>query len=164
MQGIEKILQNFPKQRPPLPIEQQKIYEQEYLANREVQSLAASLAQKLEAWMHRKVAQHITGKRLLEVGAGTLNQLSYFNDRTIEYYDAVEPAEFLYQNSPLKKQIRHFYKDIAECSDIYDGIFSIAALEHVTNLPQVLAKMGLLLTPGGVCVNAIPSEGGFYGV
>jgi|CXWL01.1.fsa_nt_gi SAM-dependent methyltransferase len=161
MSEIEKILARFPKQRPPLPAAQQKIYEQEYLANREGKNLASSLAQKLEAWMHRKVAQNVVGSRFLEVGAGTLNHAPYFEGRKIEYYDAVEPAKFLYQDSVFKPRIRNFYGDISQCDSQYDSIFSIAALEHVTNLPEVLAKMGKLLADGGVCVNAIPCEGGF---
>ena len=159
MPEIDKILARFPKQRPPLPEAQQKIYEQEYLANREGKNLASSLAQKLEAWIHRKVAQNVVGRRFLEVGAGTLNHVPYVVEN--EYYDAVEPAKFLYQDSFFKLRIRNFYSDISQCDSQYDSIFSIAALEHVTNLPEVLAKMGTLLASGGVCVNAIPCEGGF---
>ncbi len=160
MPEIEKILARFPKQRPPLPEAQQKIYEQEYLANREGKNLASSLAQKLEAWMHRQVAQNVVGSRFLEIGAGTLNHVPYM-EGNIEYYDAIEPATFLYQDSIFKPRIRNFYSDISQCNGSYDSIFSIAALEHVTNLPDVIAKMGALLADGGVCVNAIPCEGGF---
>ena len=160
MTDIKKILQKFPKQRPPLPEAQQKIYEQEYLANREGNDLASSLAQNMEAWMHRQVAQNMVGTRFLEVGAGTLNHVPYMEGNS-EYYDAVEPAAFLYQDSIFKHHIRNFYSDISECSASYDSIFSIAALEHVTNLPEVLIKMGALLADGGVCINAIPCEGGF---
>lgn len=161
MTSIDQILNRFPKQRPALPSAQQSIYEKEYLSNREGKNLASSLAQKLESWMHKKVRDYVTGGRFLELGAGTLNQVPYLQHRNITYYDVVEPGKFLYQDSPHKDYIRHFFGDIEECDDTYDSVFSIAVLEHVENLPAVLAKMGLLITEDGMCVNAIPSEGGF---
>lgn len=161
MTPVEEVLSRFPKRRPPLPRAQQAIYEREYLANREGRHFASALAQKLEGWMHRAVRDGIGAGRVLEVGAGTLNQVPYFKNKTIDGYDVVEPARFLYENSPWKGNIRRFYRDVDECRDSYDAIFSVAALEHIVNLPHVLAKMGLLLSPDGVCVNAIPSEGGF---
>ncbi len=154
------MLSDFPKTRPALPAAQQAIYEQEYKANRDGQTFMASLSQKLESWMHRQVMAQVKGKRFLEIGGGTLNHVPYMNEVASDYYDVVEPAKFLYENSPNKTRIRHFYNDINECSDKYDSIFSIAAMEHITNLPYVLAKIGLLLTSGGVCVSAIPCEGG----
>jgi len=161
MTAIDEILNRFPKHRPALPPAQQSIYEKEYLSNREGANLVSSLAQKLESWMHKKVGDHVTGGRLLELGAGTLNQVPYLQHQKMAFYDVVEPGKFLYQESQYKERIRHFFDDIEECTDIYDAIFSIAVLEHVQSLPAVLAKMGLLLSEGGVCVNAIPSEGGF---
>ena len=41
----------------------------------------------------------------------------------------------------------------------YDRITSIASFEHICNLPEVIAKSGLLLKPGGVLRTSIPSEG-----
>lgn len=110
--------------------------------------------------MHKAVRDNVVGGRLLEIGAGTLNQIPYLHNKIIDYYDIVEPQKYLYQHSPFKDRIRHFHTDIDECNDSYDAIFSIAALEHIVNLPHVLAKMGVLLSANGVCVNAIPSEGG----
>lgn len=126
--------------------------------------MASSLAQKLESWTHKVVAANVVGARFLEVGAGTLNQITYFQIKKIEYYDVVEPPVFLYQNSPLKAHIRHFFSDIEECNHVYDTIFSIAALEHVVNLPHTLAKMGTLLRENGSCINAIPSDGFLWGL
>lgn len=160
MHNIDQILGRFPKRRPSLPPGQQAIYEQEYIANREGKNFMSSLAQKLESWMHIKVRANLVGERFLEVGAVTLNQVPYLAAQKKTYYDAVEPSDFLYKNSPFKNQIRFFFNDIEQCSAIYDTIFSVATLEHVTNLPYVLAKMGVLLEENGICVNAIPSEGG----
>lgn len=154
-------LSDFPKARPVLPAAQQAIYEQEYLSNRDGKTFMSSLAQKLESWMHRQVISNLAGRRFLEVGAGTLNHVPYMNNIDTEYYDVVEPAKFLYEFSPHKAKIRQFYTDIADCQETYDSIFSIAALEHVTDLPHVLAKMGVLLNRNGKCINAIPCEGGF---
>lgn len=158
---IDQILNRFPKQRPALPPAQHSIYEKEYLSNREGKNLISSFAQKLESWMHQKVTDYVTGERFLELGAGTLNQVPYLQHQKKAFYDVVEPGKFLYQDSQYKDHIRYFFDDIEECNDIYDAIFLIAVLEHVENLPAVLAKMGLLISEDGVCVNAIPSEGGF---
>lgn len=157
----ENILGNFPKKRFALPAEQLAIYEQEYLANRSGSTLMSSLSQKLEGWMHRKVAAGVTGRRLLEIGAGTLNQEPYMRNKSFDCYDVVEPAAFLYENSPHKQNISHFYDDIGKCVGSYDSIFSIAALEHITSLPQMLAMSAMLLKDGGRMINAIPCEGGF---
>src|SRR3954454_5682863 len=67
------VLSRFPKQRRPLPEAYQKIYVQHYKRNREGGSAASSLAQKMEAWMHRKVAADVAGlstvPSTLEIGA-----------------------------------------------------------------------------------------------
>lgn len=160
MPEIEQILRGFPKLRPALPTGQQAIYEQEYLANREGGNLVTLLAKNLESWMHRKVSEQVSGGRLLEIGAGTLNQVPYMRDKQITHYDVVEPGKFFYANSPYKSHIRNFHEDIDDCAGEYDAVFSVAVLEHLTNLPYVLAKTGSLLAHGGIMVNAVPSEGG----
>ncbi|HJU70987.1 MAG TPA: methyltransferase domain-containing protein [Paucimonas sp.] len=154
----------FPKTRPPLPGPIEKIHAAHYRANRDGATAATSLAQKLEAWMHRKVAQDIadrpsTGTSTLEIGAGTLNQLQY--EPVIGPYDIVEPFSGLHDNSPLLSRVRNAYADIAEVPGHfrYDRITSVAAFEHVLDLPELVARCGLLLADGGVLRVAIPSEG-----
>lgn len=159
MPDIHHILSRFPKRRPPLPEAQQAIYEQEYLANRGGQTLMTRAAQALEAWMHRTVAHYARGARILEIGAGTLNQLPYMQG-AITRYDAVEPAAFFYESSPHIDRVHQIYNDIDDCSERYDNIISVAALEHIEKLPHVIAKSGLILETGGACVHAIPCEGG----
>lgn len=116
---------NFPKIREALPQAYQEIYEQFYKSNREGEGVASGLAQKLERWLHYKVAndtQGISGHKTLEIGAGTLNQISYENDFT--HYDIIEPFEALYKDSPKLQHINAIYKDIAEVaqsSDINGG-------------------------------------------
>jgi len=153
---------NFPKERPALPPEYAAIYAEQYKQNRDGGSKAAGLAQKLESWMHKKVAADaLSGQErsTLEIGAGTLNQLQY--EKTSNPYDIVEPFKYLFENSPLIDRIRNVYDDISEISgDVrYDRITSIAAFEHICTLPEVVAKCGLLLADNGCLRIGIPSEG-----
>lgn len=154
----------FPKTRPPLPREIEEIYSTHYKSNREGDTTAASLAQRLEAWMHRKVAADVVGssganKSTLEVGAGTLNQLQY--EPNVGPYDIVEPFTSLYQGSKYLPRVRNIFSDISQVQDgvKYDRITSVATFEHILNLPELVARCGLLLAEGGALRTAIPSEG-----
>lgn len=109
------MFKNFPKVRIPLPLEYQEIYEQMYKSNRNGETAATSLAQKMEKWLHYKVANDISGiggYRTLEIGAGTLNQLFY--EKKLEHYDVIEPFMALYEDSPNLKYVKNIYKDIKE--------------------------------------------------
>ena len=126
---MNQIFKNFPKTRPPLPAEFQAIYGEQYKQNREGGSKAAGLAQKMESWMHNKVAEDTaSGKSAstLEIGAGTLNHLAY--EKNSVSYDIVEPFRFLFESSPDIGSVRNIYDDIAEIPDSthYDRIVSIA--------------------------------------
>jgi hypothetical protein len=59
--------------------------------------------------------------------------------------------------------VRAIYGDIAEIPQpaAYDQVLSIAVLEHLTDLPVVLAQSALLLSEGGSLRTGFPSEGGF---
>jgi hypothetical protein len=159
------MFEDFPKTRPALPKEIADIYVTHYQSNRAGQTTASSLAQRLESWMHRQVAKDVTNltegktKSTLELGAGTLNQLAY--EPISEVYDIVEPFQELFQGSDLLDRIRNVYADIGEVpeSSRYDRITSIATLEHVCPLPEVVARSGLLLAEGGSFRASIPSEG-----
>lgn len=154
---------NYPKIRPPLPKEIAKIYAEQYKSNRDGQTAASSLAQRMESWLHKQIAKDVacqgSDKATLELGAGTLNQLSY--EPEVLSYDIVEPFTGLYQNSPLVGRIRNIYTDISEIPNNYryDRITSVAVLEHICNLPEVIARSGLLLADNGVFRASIPSEG-----
>ena len=156
----------FPKTRPPLSREIEEIYQMHYKSNREGQTPASSLAQRMESWLHKQVAKDLANPRdsrkaTLELGAGTLNQLPY--EPAVGPYDIVEPFNDLYDNSSLLERVRNIYSDISEVpsSCRYDRITSIATLEHICNLPEVVARCGLLLTKNGVLRASIPSEGTF---
>lgn len=164
MPSLESLLSRFPKARPPLPPAIEAIYARQYKENRQGESTAASMSQRLEAWMHRRVAADVAGgavRATLELGAGTLNQLRH--ERWTAPYDIVEPFAELFAGSPERSRVRHAYADIGEApADArYERITSIAALEHICDLPVVLARSAQLLTPDGVFRAAIPAEGGF---
>jgi hypothetical protein len=156
----------FPKTRPTLPPEYQKIYRQHMRENRHGQSPASRMSTALEGWMHRKIARDVRkgkgndSRSTLEIGAGTLNHLRYESRKAV--YDIVEPARYLFDNSPLLSLVRTVYDDIKEVqpNTFYDRIISIASFEHICNLPEVVARCGLLLRLGGQLRAAIPTEGG----
>jgi hypothetical protein len=161
---LAALLARFPKTRPTLPPRMAAIYTKQYLQNRGGETPAASLSQKLESWLHRQVAADVRGAVLpgatLELGAGTLNQLAY--EPAGGAYDIVEPFEALFQGSPLIGGVRETYADIRQVPDSrrYARVTSVASLEHICDLPLVLARSARLLAPGGMLRAAIPSEGG----
>jgi hypothetical protein len=157
---------NFPKVRPPLPREIENIYSAHYKSNREGLTRASSLSKKMEMWLHKQVARDVTtaegsANATLELGAGTLNQLQY--EPAMQAYDIIEPFVDLYKSSPLLGRVRNVYADISEVPNNcrYDRIISVATLEHVCNLPEVIARSGLLLMKNGALRASVPSEGTF---
>jgi hypothetical protein len=157
------LLARFPKIRPPLPPRFQEIYASQYKENRDGGTTAASLSQRLEQWMHRQVAADVRDgavRATLELGAGTLNQLP-FEPQTAPY-DIVEPFTALFEGSPRAARIRDVYADISDVPQDrrYGRITSVAALEHICDLPFVLARSARLLEADGVLRAAIPAEGG----
>lgn len=156
---IYKLIKKFPKKRPALDSRIKEFYQDEYLKNRNGENIVHSLANKLESWMHKKIA-YLPRKRILEIGAGTLNHLSY--ESRFKSYDIVEPFSNLYQNREILKQVDFIWADIQEIKiGRYDKILSIATLEHVQDLPKLLAKSCFLLKSSGVFQVGIPAEGGF---
>ena len=154
------MLENFPKHRPALPPEFEAIYADHYKQNREGNSAASGLAQKLEAWMHRKAASDSrANSKTLEIGAGTLNHLPYEPD--VQHYDIAEPFHSLFESSPLIHRVTSIYDSVFDIPDgkRYDRIVSIATFEHICDLPRVVAQAGLLLFPDGSLNIGIPSEG-----
>jgi hypothetical protein len=161
---MNDILARFPKQRPPLPPAIEAIYARQYASNRQGGTAAASLAQRVESWLHRQVAADVAGgggadAPTLELGAGTLNQLPW--EPSVSTYDIVEPLAFLYEGSPHLPRVRHVFADIAQvpAHHRYRRITSVATLEHVCDLPRLVARCGLLLGDGGVFRASVPSEG-----
>ena len=152
----------FPKQRVPLSPEYAAIYLQHYRNSREGNSQILGLAKWAERWMHKKVAADVSptvSKSTLELGAGTLNQVPY--EPSSKPYDIVEPFRELYQSSPHLPRIRNIYADVSDvpAQTKYERITSVATLEHVCDLPALVAQGALLLAEGGQFRAGIPSEG-----
>jgi hypothetical protein len=159
LSDIDAILARYPKRRPPLPEAYQRIYEREYKMNREGGSFITRISSGLEAWMHRRVAQ-APAADVLEIGAGTLNQLQY--EAAQSRYDVVEPFAALYEASPALGKVDTVYADLAEvpADRRYGRVTSVAVLEHLDDLPSIVARSALLLREDGVFQAGIPSEGG----
>jgi hypothetical protein len=154
------VFSQFPKRRTPLPPQYAAIYLQHYRNSREGNSQILGLAQRMERWMHRKIAQDAASpKATLEIGAGNLNQLPY--EPHSHPYDIVEPFRELFESSPHLQRVRNVYPDIADIppDNRYQRITSVAVLEHVENLPELVARSGLLLSDDGSFRAGIPSEG-----
>jgi SAM-dependent methyltransferase len=157
---MEALLSTYPRSRPELPSGQRATYIEHYRANREAKRGLARIVGELESWMHRRVAQGITGGTLLEIGAGNLNHVPYLPAASV--CDAVEPFQELWEDSPYRGRIRDIYSRLEQVPQTarYDCIFSVAVLEHLTDFPSVLARAGLLLRDGGTFRAGFPTEGG----
>ena len=124
---IENLLKTYPRVRTPLPKEYAAIYDQHYKENRSGETKASSMSNKLEEWLHKKVAKSAKNElSTLEIGAGTLNQLNHEPVSVI--YDIVEPYTALFEGSEHIRKIRNVYSDISEIPENqkYDRITSIA--------------------------------------
>ena len=156
---IETLLGTYPRTRPELPASHRRIYIEHYRANRSGERGLSHVTQKLESWMHRRVAAGVGGS-VLEIGAGNLNHLRYHPD--VKTYDVIEPFRELWENQPQLHRVRRVYSSIEEvpAGERYDAILSVAVLEHLTDLPWLVARAGLLAS-GDRCFRAgFPSEGG----
>ena len=158
------VFEQYPKQRPALPERIEAIYAEHYRSNREGETPASNASQMMESWMHLQVAGDVrrrssAARSTLELGSGTLNQLAY--EPEVGPYDIVEPFTDLYADSPARCRVRCAWPDVSQipAAARYDRITSVAALEHICNLPEVVARCCLLLSHGGVFRAAIPSEG-----
>jgi len=163
--SIKDVLECFPKTRPILESHVQEIHITHYKKNRSGSTPVTSIAQKLERWLHAMVASDVknyapqSNRDTLEIGAGNLNHLAY--EPIIGRYDIVEPFNSLYEGQSGLSRISSIYADLAEVPEEkkYDRIITIATLEHVLNLPDVIAKSALHLQTNGVFRAAIPNEG-----
>lgn len=153
----------YPKTRPILPKQYQKIYLEQYVTNREGLSLGTKITKWLETWGHRQAIIEPAEFPVLEIGAGTLNHLPY--EKNIRDYDVVEPFTDLFKDrTHLLSKIRTVYADISQVptESKYKRIISIWAFEHFENLPKVTAEATLRLSNDGELRIAIPTEGGLF--
>jgi hypothetical protein len=156
------ILSRYPKRRPPLTARHQAVYEREYAINRTASGLYR-VVHWLESWMHRRIADRTGSGTLLELGAGGLNHVPY--ERGLARYDVCEPLAYLCEQSPHRGRVAEVLQGYEALGPMvgcrtYDRIASVAVLEHLDNLPSVVAAAALLLQPQGVFQAGVPSEGG----
>ena len=153
----------FPKTRPELPEDLRRIYASCYKQNRSGGTPASWLSNRAESWLHYRVARDVLADRryctTLEIGAGNLNHLPW--EPIVGPYDIVEPFTALYEGSRHLGRVRTVYADIGDIPEAlrYHRVISIATFEHVCDLPDLVARVGVVLEPGGVLRVSIPSEG-----
>ena len=119
----------------------------------------------LEEWMHRAVASP-RARSLLELGAGGLNHVRF--EPGADTYDVVEPLDdvFVDGQSRVNRTVNLVggYSDLIRLAPssvpVYDKVVSVAVLEHLEDLPSVVAASALLMRPSGTFAAGIPSEGG----
>ncbi len=160
---MTKLLRSYPRERPALTPSHQAIYVNHHRASRLGLDPVRAAVLRLEGWMHRQVTDGPSSRSdsILEIGAGSLNHVPY--ELHWKCYDVVEPFAELYQDSPERRRVTAIYRDIRDVPEgnRYNRILSVAVLEHLTDLPEVLARSALLLASQGVFQAGIPSEGGF---
>jgi len=158
--AVEELIATYPRPRPPLPAELAERFVEEYRANRNGEHAVNSVVAKLEGWMHRQIADSAASGSILELGAGTLNHVPYEHHAT--RYDVIEPFEELWSDSPHRQRVHAILRDIDDVDNglLYDRVISVAVLEHLTDLPRVVAKCAQHLAPAGRFQAGIPSEGG----
>jgi len=110
----------------------------------------------------------LTGKKVLEIGAGDIRHTTYWKSQPSEYLladvstDMMEKAVSCLQKR--KVPYRSFILNRAEKLPLEDNsvdiVVSFYSLEHLYPLSPYLDEMKRVVKPGGVIVGAIPAEGG----
>ena len=158
---IQRLLDSYPRERPPLSEAHLAGYVDEYKINRGGKGALYRLLTLLESWGHKRIADQQDHGDILEIGAGTLNHVPYESETP--NYDCIEPFQELFADSPHLNRIRSMYNDIGDIPDnqLYSRIISVAVLEHLQHLPNVLAASARHLRSNGKFQALIPTEGGF---
>ncbi|MFA7351313.1 MAG: class I SAM-dependent methyltransferase [Methylotenera sp.] len=111
----------------------------------------------------------LTGKTVLEIGAGDIRHIQYWQGLPREYILADVNQEMMNkaQNRLDEKGVNYRSillersQNLPIPSNSVDVIVSFYSLEHLYPLAPYLADMYRVLKPGGTLIGAIPSEGGF---
>ena len=155
---LNKLIKTYPKKRPYISFKLKKIFQNEYKNNRN-----SKINSFFEKWMHKNILKFNNKSEIntLEIGAGTLNHLSYEELKKKDKYDIIEPKKFLFLYSSLKKKINKIHKDYNNLPNKkYDRIISCATLEHLTDLPVFLAISAFKLkNKKSFHSHSIPCEG-----
>lgn len=157
-------MSEWPKVRPELDPAYRAIYEDHMARNRGGGSALNKAALRMEEWMHRKAALP-RANTILELGGGNLNHLRFEHPSCS--YSVIEPLGTLVEASPLAARVDYLgdYEDLFNLARdrqrSFDKVLSIAVLEHLEDLPSVVAASAVILADRGAFVAGIPSEGGW---
>jgi SAM-dependent methyltransferase len=110
----------------------------------------------------------LTGKRVLEIGAGDIRHLRYMQGKPQEYVLADISTEMMQfaqaklgeKKIPFKSILLDRNQPLPLQSASVDVIISFYSLEHLYPLKPYLEEMHRVLKPGGTLIGAIPAEGG----
>lgn len=110
----------------------------------------------------------LTGKQVLEIGAGDIRHLQYMKGKPNEYVLADVSSEMMAfaQKKLAEQAITHRgilvqrNQTLPLSDQSMDIIVSFYSLEHLYPLRPYLEDMHRVLKPGGILIGAIPAEGG----
>lgn len=112
----------------------------------------------------------LSGKRVLEIGPGTLEHIQHWVGKPEEYViadvrgDLLETAEIRLQQNDIQyskvlldrdKALHDYFPDSS-----FDAVISFYSLEHLHPLDRYLSDILALLKPNGLLAGGIPCEGG----
>lgn len=110
----------------------------------------------------------LSGKRVLEIGAGDIRHMPHWCGKPAEYLLAdvsTNMMDFARKRLtgariPHKCLLVERHQPLAIDDDSVDVIVSFYSLEHLYPLRPYLDEMCRVLKPGGTLIGAIPAEGG----
>jgi len=110
----------------------------------------------------------LTGKRVLEIGAGDIRHIKYWQGTPAEYLLAdISPEMMAFAKKRLEERGIEYRclpvarnQPLALADASVDVIVSFYSLEHLYPLRPYLDEFKRLLKPGGCLIGAIPTEGG----
>lgn len=113
--------------------------------------------QSIRLWELTAVSKFLCGPaRVLEIGAGSGWQARELAARGYEV-DAVEIASVRYVNSRVWPITEYDGRNLPFPDGVFDCIFSSNVLEHVDDLPGLMAEMRRVLTQNGRVVHLVPT-------
>lgn len=110
----------------------------------------------------------LTGKRVLEIGAGDIRHMKYWRGKPAEYLLADVSADMMSYAKKRVEELGIAYRTLSVSRNqaltledaSVDVIISFYSLEHLYPLRPYLDEFKRLLKPGGLVIGAIPAEGG----
>lgn len=112
----------------------------------------------LRTWEIERVARSLAaGSRVLEIGAGDGSQAAWLAARGFRVAAVdVPPAPFA--NRSAHPVVAYDGRCLPFRRESFDVVFSSNTLEHVADLPGLLAEVGRVLAGGGECLHVLPTS------